>query len=218
MTDKAFWNMEMQNIKERMTMPSPEKFRETLTEFAVRQSVIDEIYLGYDGLISKTNKKIKSAFFKHALDVMNEKLPKEQTQKILEANACCKSGARIKASKEFAKENGGLSLEEKLELITSKPELYMGQAHLDENGDIIVTGAGVYADGKYECVCPTVSKVKLDYAIPREYCYCCGGHFKFHYEIMLNVKLELMEIVSSPHDTEGRKPCVFRFRVLPTLG
>jgi hypothetical protein len=94
----------------------------------------------------------------------------------------------------------------------------MGQAHLDENGDIIVTGAGVYADGKYECVCPTVSKVKLDYAIPREYCYCCGGHFKFHYEIMLNVKLELMEIVSSPHDTEGRKPCVFRFRVLPTLG
>jgi hypothetical protein len=55
-------------------MPSPEKFRETLTEFAVRQSVIDEIYLGYDGLISKTNKKIKSAFFKHALDVMNEKL------------------------------------------------------------------------------------------------------------------------------------------------
>ncbi len=42
--------MEMQSIKERMTMPSPEKFRETLTEFAVRQSVIDEIYLGYDGL------------------------------------------------------------------------------------------------------------------------------------------------------------------------
>lgn len=50
LTDKAFWNMEMQNIKEWMTMPSPEKFRETLTEFAVRQSVIDEIYLGYDGL------------------------------------------------------------------------------------------------------------------------------------------------------------------------
>lgn len=49
MIDKAFWNMEMQNITERMTMPSPEKFRETLTEFAVRQSVIDEIYLGYTG-------------------------------------------------------------------------------------------------------------------------------------------------------------------------
>ena len=195
-------------------MPSPEKFRETLDDFEVGQSIIDEMYQGFDGIVSKTNKKVKSTFFKQALDVMNEKLPPEQVQAIFEANACCKGGARQKASKEFAKVNDGLSLEEKLELITSRPELYMGQAHLDANGDIIVTGAGVYVNGKFECVCPTISKVKRDYEIPREYCYCCGGHFKYHYEIMLSVKLRLAEIVTSPHDTDGEKPCAFRFEIV----
>lgn len=195
-------------------MPSPEKFKEILGEFKVSQEIIDEMYVGFDGIVSKTNKKIKSAFFCQALNVMNEKLPPEQVQEIIEANACCKSGARERASKAFAKEYANLKLEEKLSIISQKPELYMGQAHLDESGDIIVTGAGIHNGIKYECVCPTISKVKRDYAIPREYCYCCGGHFKYHYEIMLGVKLKLAEIVSSPHDTDGEMPCVFRYEIL----
>ena len=195
-------------------MPSPEKFRETLDDFKVGQDIIDEMYAGFDGIVSKTNKKTKSAFFSQALTVMNEKLPPEHVQEIFEANACCKSGARERASKTFAKEYANLKLEEKLALISQRPELYMGQAHLDENGDIIVTGAGIHNGIKFECVCPTISKVKRDYAIPREYCYCCGGHFKYHYEIMLGVKLKLAEIVSSPHDTDGEMPCVFRYEIL----
>ena len=195
-------------------MPSPEKFRETLTEFNVDSSVIEEMYRGYDEIVSKTNKKIKSAFFKQALDVMNEKLPLKRVQEIIEANACCKSGTREKASKVFAKENSRFGIAEKLAIISATPGLYMGQARLDENGDILVTGAGVYANGKYECVCPTISRVKRDYNIPREYCYCCGGHFKYHYEIMLSVKLELCEVVSTPHDTSGEKPCMFRYRIV----
>ena len=195
-------------------MPSPEKFRETLTEFNVDSSVIEEMYRGYDEIVSKTNKKIKSAFFKQALDVMNEKLPPKRVQEIIEANACCKSGTREKASKVFAKENSRFGIAEKLAIISATPGLYMGQARLDENGDILVTGAGVYANGKYECVCPTISRVKRDYNIPREYCYCCGGYFKYHYEIMLSVKLELCEVVSTPHDTSGEKPCMFRYRIV----
>lgn len=79
---------------------------------------------------------------------------------------------------------------------------------------IIVTGAGVYNGEKFECVCLTISKVKRDYTIPREHCYCCSGHFKYHYEVMLCGKLKLAEIVSSPHDTDGQKPCVFRYEIL----
>ena len=195
-------------------MPSPEKFRETLAEFAVDEATVRRINAGYEDVVSKTNKKIKSAYMKQALEVMNEILPKERVQEIIEANACCKSGARLKASKAFAKEYTNLKLEEKLSIISQKPELYMGQAHLDESGDIIVTGAGIHNGIKFECVCPTISKVKRDYAIPREYCYCCGGHFKYHYEIMLGVKLKLAEIVSSPHDTDGEMPCVFRYEIL----
>ena len=195
-------------------MPSPEKFRETLDDFKVGQDVIDEMYQGFDKLESKTNKKIKSAFFKQALDVMNEKLPKEQVQEIIEANACCKSGARLKASKEFARVHADKSLEERLKLISERPYMNMGRAELDENGEILVHAVSFHNGERFECVCPTVSKVKRDYAIPREYCYCCGGHFKFHYEIMLDVKLELAEIVSSPHDTEGKEPCAFRYRII----
>ena len=195
-------------------MPSPEKFRETLDDFKVAQDVIDEMYQGFGKLESKTNKKIKSAFFKQALNAMNEKLPKEQVQEIIEANACCKSGARLKASKEFACIQAGKSVEERLRLISERPYMNMGRAELDESGDLLVHAVSFYNGERFECVCPTVSKVKRDYNIPREYCYCCGGHFKFHYEIMLEVKLELVEIVSSPHDTEGKKPCAFRFRVL----
>ena len=195
-------------------MPSPEKFRETLDDFKVSRDIIDEMYVGFDGIVSKTNKKIKSAFFKQALDVMNEKLPPEKVQEIIEANACCKSGGRKKASEEFARINADKTTEEKLALISARPYLNMGSAELDENRQLLVHAVSFHPGEKFECACPTVSKIKRDYTIPREYCYCCGGHFKFHYEIMLGVKLELTEIVSSPHDTDGGQPCVFRYRIV----
>ena len=195
-------------------MPSPEKFRETLAQFAVDESTVREINKGYENVVSKTNKKIKSAYMKQALDVMNERLPKERVQEIIEANACCKSGARLKESQEFSRINADKTIEEKLKLISSRPYLNMGSAELDENGDLIVHAVSFRPGEKFECVCPTISKVKRDYNIPREYCYCCGGHFRFHYEIMLDVKLELCSIVSSPHDTDGRKPCVFQYRIV----
>lgn len=195
-------------------MPSPEKFRETLAEFAVEEDIVREMNQGYENVVSKTNKKIKSAYFKQALDVMNAKLPSERVQEILEANACCKSGARLKASKEFARINEALPIAERLKLISARPYLNMGSAELDENGLLLVHAVSNHPADRFECACPTVSRVKRDYAIPREYCFCCGGHFKFHYEIMLGVKLALCEIVSSPHDTEGREPCVFRYRIL----
>lgn len=194
-------------------MPSPEKFRETLTEFAVDEDLVREINAGYEKVVSKTNKKVKSTYFKQALDVMNEKLPPERVQEIIEANACCKSGARLKTSKKFAEVHKDDTTKERLRLISERPYMNMGSAELDSEGYLIVHAVSYFPTDRFECACPTVSRVKRDYAIPREYCYCCGGHFKFHYELMLDKKLELCEIVSSPHDTEGREPCVFRYRV-----
>ena len=195
-------------------MPSPEKFRETLADFAVDETTVHKINEGYENVVSKTNKKIKSAYFKQALEVMNAELPKARVQEIIEANACCKSGARLKASQEFAKVHKDDTIEQRLALISERPYLNMGYAELDSSGDLIVHGVSYHPEDRFECACPSVSHVKRDYAIPREYCYCCGGHFKFHYEIMLGVKLELCEIVSSPHDSEGREPCVFRYRIV----
>lgn len=195
-------------------MPSPEKFRETLTEFAVDDAVIRDIYQGYGEVASKSSKKIKAAFFRQALAIMNAQLPPERVREIIEANACCKSGSRLKNSKQFAKAHKGLAVAERLRLINQRPDMYMGHAELDGEGFLIVHAVSFHPADKFECVCPTVSKVKRDLRIPREYCYCCGGHFKFHYEMMLDTKLELCEIVSSPHDTDGQKPCVFKYRIL----
>lgn len=50
------------------------------------------MYYGFGELESKTSKKIKSAFFRQALDVMNKKLSSEKVKEIMEANACCKKG------------------------------------------------------------------------------------------------------------------------------
>ena len=195
-------------------MPSPEKFRQTLDDFNVPTEIIDEMYSGFGELVSRTKKPVKSAFFKQALDVMNAWLSPDKVQEILEANACCKSGARDKASKEFARIHGAQSVAEKLELISARPYMNMGTAELDEEGFLIVHAVAFHPGDRYECACPTVSKIKRDYAIPREYCYCCGGHFKYHYEVMLGEKLELVEIVSTPHDTDGQKPCSFKFKTL----
>lgn len=194
-------------------MPSPEKFRDILDAYNIDKAIIDKMYDGFGNLTSKTSKKIKSAFFYQALNVMNENLPSETVKKVFEANACCKSGTRERNSKEFARIHKELEMEERLKLISERPYMNMGSAKLDENGFLIVNAVSYDLNGKYECACPTVSKIKRDYVIPREYCYCCGGHFKYHYEIMLDRKLELIAIVSSPHDTDGKKACVFKYRI-----
>lgn len=194
-------------------MPAPEKFNKTLHDFSVSNEVIGKIYENYENITDKTAKKERAAFFKQALTVMNEKLPKEQVKEIFESNACCVGGVRLRNSKEFAKESKDLNMEERLRLIDERPYLNMGWAELDEQGFLIVHGVAYQTDGKFECACPTFNKVKRDYDVPREYCYCCGGHFKYHYEIMLGLKLDLVEIVSSPHDTAGEESCVFKYRI-----
>lgn len=195
-------------------MPSPKKFKQTLEESKLSQGIINDIYHGFEELKTKASKKIKFDFFKQAIEVMNLKLPKGKVKEILELNACCKSGVREKKSKEFALKNCNLNINEKIKIISSRPYLNMGSAELDDNMSLIINAVSYRSQDKFECVCPTISKIKKDYSMPLKYCYCCGGHFKYHYETMLDLKMKLIEIISSPHDTDGQKPCVFRFEFL----
>ncbi|MGN0618397.1 MAG: hypothetical protein ACI4J7_05185, partial [Ruminiclostridium sp.] len=120
--------------------------------------------------------------------------------------------AREKASKAFARENAGLPLEEKLEKIKAVP--FMGEPLLNTDGTITVRTVSYYDGEKYLCACPNFNGVKRDYSVSRNYCFCCAGHFKHHYEIMLGLKLNTAEIISSPLDSGGEKPCIIRFEVL----
>lgn len=193
-------------------MPSPEKFKESLEKFSIDEKVIAQINEGFEDIVSKSPKKIKAAYFKQAVDIMTEQVDAQKLQDIFEWNACCKGGVREKMSKAFAKENAHLSIDEKLEKIKSVPN--MGEPLRNEDGTITVKAVN-YSDGeKYLCACSNFNGLKYDYSVSKNYCFCCAGHFKHHYEIMLGVKLKTLEIESSPLESNGKNPCVIKFAIL----
>jgi len=193
-------------------MPCVEKFRETLEKFNIDEKIISKINEGYENVVSKSPKKIKAAYFKRALDIMADYLDPQIIHDIFEMNACCKSGSREKASKTFAKEYAGCSLDEKLEKIKHVP--YMGVPVKNDDGTITVNAVSYYRDGRFMCACSNFNNLKYDYAVSKDYCFCCAGHFKYHYEIMLGVQLKTIEIVSSPLDSGGRDACVIKFEIM----
>lgn len=193
-------------------MPSIEKFKESLANFNVDENIISQINEGFDGIVSKSAKKTKAAYFKRAVDIMTKQMDNQKLQEIFEWNACCKSGARVKASKAFAKENADDSIEVKLEKIKYVP--YMGTPIRNEDGTITVNAVSYFNGEKYLCACSNFNGLKYDYSVSKNYCFCCAGHFKYHYEIMLGVKLNTLEIVSSPLDSNGKNPCVIKFEII----
>ena len=109
-------------------------------------------------------------------------------------------------------ESANLSLEEKLELIKDVPD--MGRPVRNEDGTITIH-AVYYSDGeKYLCACSNFNGIKREYSVSRNYCFCCAGHFKYHYEIMLGVKLKTLEVLSSPLDSDGKNPCIMKYEIL----
>ena len=193
-------------------MPSLGNFQESLEVFHIDEAIISQINEGYEDIDAQSPKSDRALYFKRAVDILNENVSPEKVQELLEWNACCKGGTRQKASKAFAKEYAGLSLGEKLEHIKEVPN--MGLPAQNEDGTITVRAVSYRKDGKYLCACPNFNGVKRDYSVSCNYCFCCAGHFKYHYEIMLGVKLKTLEIVSSPLDSEGKNPCIIRFAIL----
>ena len=133
----------------------------------------------------------------------------QKLQDILEWNACCKGGSREKVLKAFSKENMNLSIDEKLERIKGVP--YTGCPVKNEDGTITVRAVSYSNGEKFLCACSNFNGLKYDYSVSKNYCFCCAGHFKHHYEIMLGVKLKTLEILSSLLDSGGKNPCVMRF-------
>lgn len=142
------------------------------------------------------NEKIISKI-NEGYEIMDSKTPKK---------------TRASYFKAFAKKNENLSLEEKLELIKDVP--YMGRAVKNEDGTITIHAVYYSDSGKFLCACSNYNGVKRDYSVSRNYCFCCAGHFKYHYEIMLGVKLKTLEVVSSPLDSDGKNPCIIKYAIL----
>ena len=114
------------------------------------------------------------------------------------------------------------SIEEKIIHLNSK---ILSSESIALNSDGTLTAVMVYKNNdKYSCVCSAtvckdvkvsdlaLSKSNSDYRVmPLSYCLCCAGSFRRHLQLMLDIKLKTKEIISSPINSRGEKPCEFVF-------
>lgn len=192
-------------------MPCPEKFRDSFALFNIPPELAARVNEGYEELAGSSPKKERAAYFKRAVEILEKELPPETFASLMQWNACCKSGARQKAAKTFAKENAALSIQERLPLIKNVPN--MGEAVLNDDGTITLHAVRFWDGEKYNCACTNFNGVKLDEPVSKGYCHCCAGHFLFYYQIMLGVKLKVTQIVTSPLDSNGKEPCVMKMQI-----
>lgn len=133
---------------------------------------------------------------------------------IMFGRSCCKSGFRLKNARQLAREHGDKTLEEKLVLLGELR--YMGKPRLNSDGDIESTAVGSYEhSGGMTCPCWYFNgHVPDEGPMPLTYCLCCAGHFRFHYQKALGVKLRVKRVVSSIINSGGELPCVFVYEII----
>jgi len=192
-------------------MPVMKKIKESI----LRQEIPDEILEQFDFTEEKSNHPEPILAL---IDRMDELLSKEQCLEIMSEQGCCKGGKRDKDCKAFAKEHADKSIAEKLSLIRTVE--YMMSPQLNDDGMFTVTMSG-YQNGVHTgnttCSCGLIKKLKQPFSVSPTYCGCCAGHFRYHYQNMLGVPIKLKEIVSSPLNTNGEKPCRFVFEIDTSL-
>jgi len=165
---------------------------------------------------SENEKQDNTNFYAAAMEKCDELLDFDIIAETMFDKACCKGGFRFNNAKMIAKEHGDKSLEEKLELLGQQK--YMGKPHLTENGDIYTehcAGSGTPEDMKCSCwqfggCFPT------DRKMPLSYCLCCGGHFRFHYQKALGLKLRIKEVVTSVFN-DPPQYCSFLFEIVGVM-
>lgn len=188
-------------------MPVVKKINQTMIE----QGFDSEIMSQFDFSQEKGNDTEPVIALIEKMDAL---LTKEQCLAIMEEQGCCKGGKRDKDCKAFGKEHVKKSLSQKLELI---PQVeYMMTPVINDDGTFTITMSGFQNGvhtGNTTCSCGMIKKLQQPFSVSSTFCGCCAGHFRYHYQNMLGVSIRLKEIISSPLDTNGEKPCSFLFEI-----
>ena len=188
-------------------MPTLKKIRDTMKKQKINGEIMEQI--DFDADCNNPHNIIT------LIDKMDKLLTKEQCLSIMEKQGCCKGGQRDKDCKAFALEHAEKPFTEKFALMSSIQ--YMMSPCLNDDGTFTITLGGYQNGvhmGKTTCSCGLIKKLKQPFSVSPTYCGCCAGHFLYHYQNALGVKLKLKEINSSPLNTDGEKPCKFTFEVL----
>ncbi len=186
---------------------SANKFRRILEERHIDAAVVAEIMRGYEDINDRSTQQPE--FFARAMKVMDERLDFQTRYEIRDACACSKHTWRKTAVQRIARELKGRSLEERLAALGQVK--YMGNPVLNADGTI--TG-GVGTEGGFDCPCPAFKGWKYEEPVSPTYCLCCGGHFRYHYQIALGVKLRTVAVLSSALASQRREPCRFVFEMV----
>lgn len=191
-------------------MPNLKKMKETMEKLSIPSKIMEQMDL--DANQSGNNPQVVLA----AIDKMDELLTKEQCFAVMEKQGCCKGGKRDKDCKTFGKEHKDKPLAEKLALLFTVEN--MMSPCLNDNNTFTITWGSGYKNGVHTgnttCSCGAIKKLKQPFTVSSTYCGCCAGHFLYHYQNALGVKLRLKEINSSPLNTNGEEPCSFTFEIL----
>ena len=187
-------------------------FDQNLKKAGVSDEIIaDVINVTYSK--SKNEKQNNADFYAAALNKCDELLEYDTLAEAMFDRACCKGGYRLSNAKKLAKESKDKTLAEKLELLGQLK--YMGHPQLTEEGDIF-TGycAGSGTPDKLKCSCWQLSGcVPKESKMPLSYCLCCAGHFRYHYQIALGLKLRVKKVVTSVFN-EPAQYCSFLLEIV----
>jgi len=189
-------------------MTAIQRFKKALIQFQINPPTQIELFAGFENISDQSNKERKAAFFVQAIKNMDENLPEDLCHQIRDACACSKGGWRLKAMQKIARDHQQESLETKLAAI--RLVTYMGNPVLLEDGTIF---AGIGEEGGFACPCPVFDGVTTAEPVSKTYCYCCAGHFRFHYQIALGVKLRTTSVVSSALYSLRKEPCRFVYEI-----
>lgn len=190
-------------------MAAIQRFRSSLLRYQIAGDITAQIFEGYKNISDKAKKEKKAAFFVQAIERMELLLDANLCYDIRDACACSKGGWRLKAMQRIAKEYNDKSMDLKLHAIGQVT--HMGNPVLNENGTIT---AGIGAEGGFQCPCPIFDRIELEQPISKTYCYCCAGHFRYHYQIALGKRLKTQTVVSSALESLRKEPCRFVFEIL----
>jgi hypothetical protein len=188
-------------------MTAIQRFKTALQACQIDEHICAELFSGYESLTDKAPKATRAAFFAQAIRRMDELLDSETCHAVREACACSKGGWRLKAVQKIAKDYAGQPLAAKIAALNQVTHL--GKPVLNADGTLT---AQIGEIGGFDCPCP-VFEGQTHQPVSITYCYCCAGHFRFHYQIALGLKLKTLSVQSSALATESTEPCRFIYEV-----
>jgi hypothetical protein len=172
-----------------------------LGKAGIKQQIIDEIMEGGEKILRKTAPVKKADWMREAMLRMERLLDLETRRAVREACACRLTGKPLKSSQTIAEKCK--SLEDRIKAADAVLSVYGGCVKMQANGEVLVRFAPEGLD-RYRCAClPGADK-----PLPVTYCYCCGGHVRYHHRISLGRELDYT-IRSTALSSGGKLPCAF---------